>query len=130
MITQHNDTYWTNRFGGRFSSAEQAQEDEDRREHVPFKIRVIGEPIDNKTHPSYGDVFYDWIIAIDDSKAPYTGQPDGTCRVSLFKSMIEKMQKVIDKHGDQVGYTIHHCGMGRDVGELVLLLPNEQSIST
>lgn len=61
------------------------------------------------------------VKALDNSKAPWTGQPDGTAPVYLFRDMITLMQCYVDRYGDQVGYTHHHCGMGRYSDEIVVL---------
>ena len=120
-IAQRTDTYWTNRFGGRFFCEQDAQEDEARRLSRPWKLRVIGTPageIPERAIP------FSTIEAIDDSKAPYTGQPDGTARVWLFKDLVEHYQRLLAKYGPLGGYTHHHCGMGHYTEEIVVLEPN------
>lgn len=122
-ITRHVDIYYTNKHYKRFGSEEEAIKDELRRDHIPYQIKVIGVPQD-QWQDSYAAINGDPIVAIDDSKSPYTDQPDGTCKVYLFKPIIARMQRLVDKHGDNLGWTNHHCGMGMHSTELCLLLPN------
>jgi hypothetical protein len=86
-----------------------------------YKIKVIGNkhgefnsPISEYTH----------IRAYDDSKWPWTGQPDDHCSVQLLKPIVDQYQKMINKYGENVGFTLHHCGMGKDSYEFVILEEN------
>lgn len=113
-VRQITETYYTNRYGQRFPSRNLAKEDEERRDQADWEVKIIGGHPDNSI-PSYE--------AIDDTKAPFTGQKDGKCHVYLLRDKIERYQALIDKHGLDVGYTTHHCGMGNYSTELVILKP-------
>ncbi len=99
-----------------------SKENNIKNKHIPYCIQVIGTPI--------GQMQDSWRIsgikAVDNSKLPFTGQPDGTCDVFLLKKLRDKISSIIDKYGDNVGYTIHHCGMGMDSEELCLLKINPE----
>lgn len=118
-ITKHEDVYWTNRFGGRFVCEEHAREDEERRLSRPWHIVCCA---GTEQHRPVA------IEAIDDTKAPYTGQVDGLCRVWLFKDLIARYQHLMAQHGEMSGYTTHHCGMGNYLDEIVRLEPNPNHI--
>ena len=123
--TFHTDTYWSNRFGGRFVCEEHALEDEARRLRRPWKLRVIGTAVGE----SPDSLRPRSIEAIDDSKAPYTGQRDGTAPVWLFADLVSHYQALLDKYGPNGGYTYHHCGMGLYSDELVQLEPNPAHVT-
>ena len=61
------------------------------------------------------------IKVIDNTKLPYTVQPDGKSIVYLLVDMIKEMELLIKEHGPKVGITCHHCGMGQYAEEIVVL---------
>ncbi len=122
MITEHTDIYFTNSQGHRFPTRELAELDEKKRIAREWVIdRVVGSYYEFESAPAF--------IAIDDTKYPYTSQPDGTAKVYLFKDLVAHMQRCIAQHGDMVGFTNHHVGMGRDSREMVVIRRNINSPS-
>lgn len=115
------ETHWVNRYGGYFLSEYAAIKDEQVRDSAEWQLRVIGTPIGEQPY-SVGLVGKPYR-AIDDSKAPYTGQPEGTSNVYLLKDRIIALQALVDKHGPMVGEVYHHCGMGIYSTELCILEP-------
>lgn len=111
MITEHNETHYTDRYDFRFKTREEAEAHE-RSMDVKWKARVVasGEKVRASS-----------VTAADNTKAPYTGQPNDTCRVYLFKDTIKLMQAFVDQYGPNVGLTNHHCGMGQYSDEIVVL---------
>lgn len=120
-IKSVTETYWTNRFGGRFSNSYAAEEDEKARLSARWQLKVIGTRIGETAYPA--SCRSKPYRAIDDSKAPFTGQPDGTSTVYLLTDKIAALQALVDKHGPMVGETTHHCGMGNHSTELCILSP-------
>jgi len=116
MIIKEQEVWFKNKFGFRFMTEEAALEDEQRRESCPFKINVIGNgKLSLAANP---------IEAIDDSKYPWTGQPNGKCVVFLLKDIVATYNQLILHHGENVGITNHHCGMGNYLQEIVILEDN------
>ena len=120
MITKHDETFWTNKYFGRFTSGESALEDEKLRDFCQYKVTTISPEIDFNTIRGSG------IEGIDDMGKPWTSQKDGKSRVYLFKDMIAKMQELVDEYGESVGYANQHRGMGHFGDYVVLLEKNDQ----
>jgi hypothetical protein len=118
LVTQ---THWVNRYGGHFLSEAEAIKDEQLRNGAEWQLRVIGTPIGEQPY-SVGLIGKPYR-AIDDSKSPYTGQPEGTSQVYLLKERIAALQALVDKHGPMVGEVNHHCGCGIYSTELCVLEP-------
>lgn len=126
ITTKPRDPLFINAYGHAFTTHEQAEYDQSRLDAQAPKhqLRVIGTPPGES--PFGIDRVFDsskTVLCLDDSKAPYTGQAEGTSRVYLFKDLIAAMQRFVDQHGDGVGYTDHHCGMGRNSREIVVIEP-------
>lgn len=119
-ITKNKNVTYTNGYGYSFCSEEEALADEKRRYSHEWRVaKILGIYYEHQRAKG--------VTAIDDTKAPFTGQPHGTCTVYLFKDLVENMQNLLAKHGELSGFTTHHCGMGKDVSEMVLIErnPNE-----
>ncbi len=118
MITKHTDTYFTNKYGNRFTSEELAEQDEKNRDHSPFKVKTILPNI-------YFENFHgEGIDAINDYGKPWTGQMNDKTKVYLFQNIVAELQKLMEKYGDNIGYTHQHFGMGNFMNAIVLLEKN------
>ncbi len=115
-VTQHTDTYWTNRYGCRFSTEKEALDDEAQRTTRPLKLAVIhmGEFM-----PPVTEVV-GWSAGLFGNNAPYSE----ITRVHLLQDVVAYCQEQIAKHGDVVGYTRRHHGMGQYMDDLCTVQPN------
>lgn len=84
-----------------------------------WELKVIGTPAHETPYPV--SCVSKPYVAIDDSKAPFTGQPKGVSTVYLLVDKIAVLQALVDRHGPMVGEVYHHCGMDSYFTELCVL---------
>lgn len=115
------ETKYINKYGNTFLSKESARQDEINRDFCRYKVETI---IPNL----YFEQFHgEGIEGINDYGKPMTGQINDKTKVFLFKNIISELQKLIDKYGENVGYTHQHFGMGQMSNAVVILKENDAS---
>lgn len=106
MITQHTDTYWTNRFGARFPTEEGALKDEKIRMSRPMKLTCPAGGL--------GELQFESIEVVGPENGVW-GESEpywNNHRVYPLSEAIKKYQSILDTYGENVGWMRVHQGMG------------------